>query len=587
MTQPAWTRSKLKLNQTTMNTRTLTFLLLLTAAPLTTLAQATFTKITTGAIVNDGGSSYGCAWGDYNNDGFIDLVVANGWGQTNFLYRNNGDSTFTKITVGPIVQDPADADAVVWGDHDNDGDLDLFVANFESPVQKDALYQNNGDGTFTKITQGTIVNDAGLGVGAAWADYDRDGWLDLYVANSRLQNDFLYHGNGDGTFTKILSGPVVTAGGTSIGCAWGDYDNDGDPDLVVANGETANNPGQNDFLFRNNGAGSFTRITSGSLVTDGAHAGSPAWADYDNDGDFDLIVVNALNENDRLYRNEGNGSFTLLSSNAVSMDGVSSVGVAWGDYDNDGWLDLFITGGSPETIALAGPNRLFHNRGDGSFEVINDGVLTGDGGGSLACAWGDLNNDGFLDLFVANTGDTDTASGVQTNNFLYRNNGNTNRWLMLKLVGSTSNRSAIGAKVRLKATISGQTLWQLREISGGSGYCSQNDLRAHFGLRDATNVDLVRIEWPSGAVQELPNVAANQILTVTEPPHLQVAGLLPDGSFQFQLTGVVGSRYALETSSNLTAWTPWTTVTNTSRTILVTDPFTTNAPGRFYRAVAQ
>jgi hypothetical protein len=213
-------------------------------------------------------------------------------------------------------------------------------------------------------------------------------------------------------------------------------------------------------------------------------------------------------------------------------------------------------------------------------------VIAVDGGISAGCAWGDYNNDGFLDLVVANTG-PDLDRYEEHNNYLYRNDGNTNRWLMLKLVGSASNRSAIGAKVRLMATIAGKTFWQLREISGGSGYCSQNDMRAHFGLGNATNVDLVRIEWPSGTVQELRNVAMNQILTVTEPPRLQAAGHSSDGAFQFHLTGGIGFRYALQVSSNLTAWTPCRTVTNTNRTILVTEPATPNVGQRFYRAVME
>jgi hypothetical protein len=165
----------------------------------------------------------------------------------------------------------------------------------------------------------------------------------------------------------------------------------------------------------------------------------------------------------------------------------------------------------------------------------------------VGAAWADYDRDGWLDLFVANAGE-DPDAVTERDNYLYRNNGNTNRWLMIRLVGTVSNRSAIGAKVRLKTNIGGRTLWQLREISGGSGFCSQNDPRAHFGLGDATNAEILRIEWPSGTVQERRNVAVNQILTVTEPPRLQAVGRLPDGAFQFELTGGVGFRYALESS---------------------------------------
>jgi hypothetical protein len=547
---------------------------------------STFTKITEGPIVTDGGSSYGCSWGDYDNDGFIDLVVANGWGQQAFLYRNNRDGTFAKITTGPVVGDSGgDGTAPVWGDYDNDGFIDLFVSNTSPP--RNFLYHNNGDGTFAKITTGLIVNDTNNSVGAAWADYNRDGWLDLFVSNSLNQNDSLYRGNGDGTFTSITSGPVVTSGGTSLGCAWGDADNDGDPDLVVANRTSVPLPnpiiGQNDFYFRNDGSGVFTRITTGPVVTDATISSGIAWGDYDNDGDLDLVMTSRRRENDRLYRNLGGGNFELVSTSVVSTEGQAGNGCAWGDYDNDGWLDLFVTGFLTQ-FGFRDPHRLYRNRGDGTFEVITDSVLIADSGYAWGCAWGDYNNDGFLDLFVANNGDDDFNSGVHWNNDLYRNNGNFNGWLMFKLVGTASNRSAIGAKVRLKATIAGQTFWQMREISGGSGYCSQNDMRAHFGLGDATNASLVRIEWPSGTVQELRNVAANQILTVKEPPVLTGLSRSGGGGSQFTLKGGRGTPYTVEYSTNLMHWRALTNFTATNITTTVHDPNATSAPSRFYRA---
>jgi hypothetical protein len=547
--------------------------------------QPAFTKITEGAIVTDGGSSYGCAWGDYDNDGFIDLVVANGWGQRSFLYHNDRDSTFTGVTTGPIVEDSGDSTAVVWGDYDNDGFIDLFIANSSPP--RDFLYRNKGDGTFAKVATGSIVNDTGFGVGAAWADYDRDGWLDLFVANSLNENDFLHHGNGNGTFTPITSGPVVTSGASSIGCSWADADNDGDPDLVVANlvSFPILNPivGQNDFYFRNEGLGAFTRITTGPVAADTSVSSGVAWGDYDNDGDLDLVVINVRGENDRLYRNLGAGNFELVTASVVSTEGLAGNGCAWGDYDNDGWLDLFVAGWL-RPGSVRDPHRLYRNLGDGAFEVISNSVLTADGGYAWGCAWGDYNNDGFLDLFVANNGDNDFNSGVQWNNNLYRNNGNSNHWLMFKLIGTVSNRSAIGAKVRLQATIGGRNFWQLREISGGSGYCSQNDMRAHFGLGDSTNAGIVRIEWPSGTVQELRNVAADQILTVKEPPVLRGPPRIDDGPFPMTLQGGRGLRYTVEYSTNLTHWRSLTNFTATNIITTVHDPNAATSPSRFYRA---
>jgi hypothetical protein len=532
-----------------------------------------FTKITTGGIVTDGGSSYGCAWGDYDNDGFIDLVVVNGWGERAFLYRNNRDGSFSGITSGPIVEDSVDSAAVVWGDYDNDGFLDLFVGN-TSPL-KHLLFRNRGNGTFAKITSGSIPNDTSLSLGAAWADYDRDGWLDLFVANAGNQNDFLYHGNGDGTFTRITSGPVVTSGGASFACAWQDVDSDGDPDLVVANfGQPTP---QNDFLFLNNGSGTFTRITTGPVAADGTTGTALAWGDYDNDGRPDLVVAHVNRQNPRLNRNLGAGNFELIA-NEISAEGYSTFGCIWGDYDNDGWLDLFVSG------AYRGLNRLYRNRGNGTFEVVSNSVITAEGGYGFGCAWGDYNNDGFLDLFVANTSDVDFIPAGPWNNDLYRNNGNTNHWLMFRLIGSASNRSAIGAKVRLQATIADRTFWQMREISGGSGSYNQNDMRPHFGLGDATNATVVRIEWPSGTVQELRNVAANRILTVKEPPVLTAVGRTEVGAFRLSLKGGRGLPYTVDYSSNLTHWRSLTNLTATNVITSITDLNATSAPTRFYRA---
>ncbi|MFQ5675188.1 MAG: FG-GAP-like repeat-containing protein, partial [bacterium] len=209
--------------------------------------NALFTRITTGDIVNDSGLSGGCSWGDYDNDGDLDLFVSNLSDDDNFLYSNNSDGTFTKITVGEIVNDGGKSVGSSWGDYDNDGDLDLFVANEHG--QNNFLYQNSGNGTFSKITIGAIVVDGGNSLSTSWGDYDNDGNLDLYVANSG-NNNFLYQNNGDGTFTSITTSTIVEMGNFR-GCNWVDYDNDGDLDLFVAIW------GDNNFLYANNGNGTF------------------------------------------------------------------------------------------------------------------------------------------------------------------------------------------------------------------------------------------------------------------------------------------------------------------------------------------
>ncbi|HXJ74018.1 MAG TPA: FG-GAP-like repeat-containing protein, partial [Candidatus Dormibacteraeota bacterium] len=264
------------------------------------------------------------------------------------------------------------------------------------------------------------------------------------------------------------------------------------------------NLNQNNFLYHNNGDGTFTRVTSGRIVSDGGASQGCAWGDYDNDGLLDLFVANR-NQKNFLYHNDGNGTFTALTNVTVVNDIGYSWSPAWVDYDNDGFLDLFVANGPG-----SGPgqnNFLYHNNGNGTFTRITIGRIVNDASNSDGCAWGDYNNDGFPDLFVSNINDQ--------NNLLYRNDGNDNHWLTVRCVGRLSNRSGIGAKVRVKTASSGS--WQLREISGGSGYGSQNAPYAYFGLGAATQVEAVRVEWPSGVVQELHAIVPGQLLTVSEP----------------------------------------------------------------------
>ena len=524
-----------------------------TSAVAVLTVDPTFTKITTGLIATDGGDSSGCAWGDFDNDGFPDLFVGNG-GTKNFLYRNNGDGTFTKRTNAAPALDSGFGGS--WGDFNNDGWLDLFVAN----RAVNYLYQNNGDGTFTRVTPFAGAAGATSWSGS-WGDYDRDGWLDLFISNGGGNNNALFHNSGDGTFTKITAARIVGDGGVSIGAAWQDYDGDGWPDLFVANN------GGNNFLYRNLRNGTFARVTAGRIATDSQSAIVPDWGDYDNDGWPDL-AVGCFGRN-LLYRNLGDGAFARQTNGPVVLDPQNSEIVQWIDYDNDGFLDLYSANDGGQN------NTLYHNKGDGTFTKITAGILVNDGGKSAGCAWADYDNDGFLDLFVANW------QGSRPN-FLYRNNGNTNHWLKVKCVGSASNRAGIGAKVRVRATIRRTDMWQLREISGGTGF-GQTSLLAHFGLGDAEIADIVKIEWPSGAIQELRNVSVNRTLTVVEPPKL--AGVRYNAlAFQSDVVGLPGSNYVIETSLNLTDWAWLTTVTNAGRSTAFSDPAPPDAPRRFYRA---
>jgi hypothetical protein len=239
-----------------------------------------------------------------------------------------------------------------------------------------------------------------------------------------------------------------------------------------------------------------------------------SWGDYDNDGDFDLFVTRTVfgspaTSYNSLYRNNGDGTFTTVTGDTVVTDGAYSYGSCWGDHDNDGDLDLF--------VANSGINFLYENIG-GSFVRAEAGAITTDANDSHGAAWGDYDRDGDLDLFVTNSG------GSGEDNTLYRNNGNANSWISIKCIGILSNRSAIGARVSVKATIDGSPVWQVREVSSQTGYCGQNTLDAHFGLGDAAVIDSLRVEWPSGMVDEAADIGINRFVDLTEGDYSDLDG---------------------------------------------------------------
>ncbi|MBI4324165.1 MAG: CRTAC1 family protein, partial [Chloroflexi bacterium] len=441
----------------------------------------------------------------------------------------------------------------VWADYDNDGHPDLFVLRHGG---SGLLYHNNGNGAFAEVGGDTLANNGAYAHGCAWGDYDQDGFIDLFVTN--YEHNFLLRNNGYGKLAEIRDGVLTIGSSDPIGCVWGDYDNDGDLDLFVAT-HTGN-----DLLYQNLGQGAFAAVTADKFPSASDDSHGCAWGDYNNDGFLDLFVANA--GQDFLYRNNRDGSFTRITEGPVVTDGASSSGCAWADYDNDGFLDLF--------VATAKNDLLYRNNGDGSFAKITEGSLVNDSAVSQGCAWADYDNDGFLDLFVSNSGD----------NHLYRNSGNSNNWIAIKCVGTLSNRPAIGAKVRVKAVIGGTVQWQVRGISGGSGLSSQNDLRASFGLSDATNIDLIRIEWPSGVVQELRDVAVRQFLTVTEPSRLETLAVL-NNQFRLRVNGAVGLKYIVEGSTDLLLWQTLAAFTNLNRVSTWRDPESAGFKQRFYRVI--
>ena len=462
----------------------------------------------TGIGLDDVSNNWGSAWGDYDNDGFVDLFVTNyETNAPNLLYHNNGDGSFTKVSTGAITTDLASSLAASWGDYDNDGDLDLYVAN--NIGYQNFLYRNNGNGSFTKIANDPVVNDLGYAHGVSWVDYDRDGFLDLFVADYfSTKFNQLYHNNGDGTFTKETNSAPVLEAGFSVSGIWGDYNNDGYPDLFITNTENSNNS-----LYENKGDGQFLKINTGAIVTDGGSSVGASWGDYNNDGHLDLFVANAGDQDNFLYTNNGDGSFTRETSGVIVNDGGHSHGSAWADYDNDGDLDLFVSNDQGQD------NFLYSNNGDGTFsKTINQ--ITQDSGDSFGAGWADIDNDGDVDLFIANHNSNE--------NFVYENSrGKCQSKFCVILEGTNSNRSAIGTKVHVKSTIYGTSVWQMRELSGqtGGGIGGQNELKTIFGLGNATAIDSVIIEWSSGYQQVLVNPALDDCMTITEENGSEICGI--------------------------------------------------------------
>lgn len=490
------------------------------------LAQS-FTKITTGPHVTDGVGSRSVNFIDVNNDGYPDLFVSNGeaGGQNNLLYMNNGDGTFAQDLADPIANDGLSSDGASFADINNDYLVDAFIGNWYG--QNNRLYLNNGAG-FTLLAAALPSIQGGYTESCSWADYDNDGDLDLFVANSDgdLLN-FFYINDGNGSFIRDNSTVISTDTDVSRSGLWADYDNDDDLDLYVCNEGASQNR-----LYENNGDGTFTKVLTGEPVTDIMNSWSGSWADFDNDGDLDLFVANNGGELNALYQNNGDKTFTKLASNTVGLSFNSSASSSFIDYDNDGDLDLFVTNGwgSPQN------NLLYNNDGAGNYIQVSESPFTSDLGWSYGSGWADYDRDGDLDVMIARW-----LSETEDNTF-YRNDiGSSNNWLGIKLNGTVSNSSAIGTQFSIVATINSNPVRQFREVSSQHGYCTQNSFEEIIGLGDATSVDSIIIDWPSGIQQVLTNVAGNQYLDLYEPGVRILADtLFGSDNLDVQFSGITG-----------------------------------------------
>jgi hypothetical protein len=495
----------------------------------------------------------GAAFIDFDNDGWVDLFLVNGTrldlpesqAPSSRLLRNNRDGTFKDVTRQAGLNRMGWGQGVCIGDYDNDGFDDIFVTYWGQNV----LYHNNGDGTFTDVTEkaGLLTKGTHWGSGCAFFDYDGDGRLDLFV-NNYINLDlktaplpgtgacvfqglpincgpqglprtksYLFHNNGDGFFSDVTeqSGIGKAPASYGLGVLVADFDNDGRPDIYVANDSDPS------FLFWNNGDGTFTEAGLESGVATSREGRNQSGmgvsaADYDGDGLLDIFKTNFSDDLPNLYHNKGKRLF----EDSPELAGVASYSrlLGWGcgffDFNNDGWADILYVNGHvyPEIDSLKGlshykqPKVLYENLGNGKFRDVS--ALAGSAitnlSSSRGCAFGDFNNDGLIDVLI---------NPINAMPQLLRCTSRTgNNWITIKLVGVKSNRSAIGARIHCATG----DRHQIDEVRSGGSFYSQNDLRIHFGLGKASRIDQIEVHWPSGQIDRLADVAANQILKIVE-----------------------------------------------------------------------
>ena len=530
----------------------------------------------------------GVGFFDCDNDGRLDVVVTNGSSVDRYrtggdlmvtLYRQGADGKFTNVTEQAGLSVKGWGMGVAVADFDNDGNLDLFVTGFGHSV----LYRGLGSCKFQDVTEKAGLSGiTGFATGAAWGDYDRDGKVDLFVSRyvhvdmNHLpafgsdekfcrfkgvlvqcgpwgmpgEGDYLFHNRGDGTFEDVSKKAGMDDPGHryGLGAIWFDYDNDGWPDLYVANDAGPN------FLYKNRHDGTFDEVgmlSASALGEDGQELGSMGVdvADYDHDGKFDVFVTNYTDQVNNLYRNLGEGAFQDMTWPA-KLGQPSFPYVKWGtgfvDFDNDGWVDVFVANGHvyPQVDAIPGspgykePMQLFRNNHNGTFEDISkaSGVFGMPPESRRGAAFGDVYNDGNMDILVLNIG--------QPPSLLINKTRNSNHRVEFQLIGTKSNRAAIGARV----TITSPSFTQLNEVRGGNSYLSQSDLRLHFGVGSEATMSKVVVTWPSGQVDTMTDVPADFIYKVTEGKGITDRSALP-----LVASGGAGSKPAPAASKSISA----------------------------------
>jgi hypothetical protein len=458
------------------------------------------------------GNYMGASWVDVDNDERLDLFICR-----KDIFRNLGNGNFVKVTGSVPFQGGVIGNS--WADYDNDGDLDVFIISTTQSNPTSHLFRNDGNFVFTRILTGSIADsNANTGWGCVWGDVNNDTYADLLLVAATgfggvsHQNRFFYN-NGNGTFTRIDTTDITDSIDAFTVPMFSDYDQDGDIDLFIGTGP-ADNIGGRDYLYRNflkeeNVPYYFNRIDTGIIGTDIVDGQNWNWIDIDNDGDLDGFLTNySSNILNRLYRCEGPHHYVKMTAAQVGTI-VSDAGLwlanTWGDFDNDGDLDCFITND-------AGQSKFYSNNGSGFFTKIDTLALISIGP-TYGATSGDYDNDGDLDMFVA--GNTSTKG-------LYRNEtNNNNKWVNIRCIGAgpaagMTNKAALGTIVKVKSVINGVPKWQIREINAQNSFNSMNMLNVQFGLGNGTVIDSMIIKWGGGLTQVFTNIAPNKFYRITE-----------------------------------------------------------------------
>lgn len=471
--------------------------------------QAQIFEINTSFINEIGRPSRSANWVDINGDGFLDIYISNGpaGGANNEAYLGFGNGSFVEYDeADPIVMDNSASVGVTWAQANSFPGLDLFVTTWYG--DPNGFYTWTGD-FYEQVEVAPPADELTYSETGAFGDADQDGLLELYVTNSAGTDDRnnYYTATDIGAFVQLSDGIQVEEQGASRGVTWIDYDNDGDADLFVTNED--NTPNR---LYQNQGDGSFVSIQDGVVATNAGATMSGTWGDYNNDGYMDLFICNYDDDN-ILYRNGPNG-FEEITSSVVSNDGGFSFSANWGDLDNDGDLDLFVSNAFPQDNNSPLQNFFYLNNGDETFTKVETEIITQNNGWTYGNAFGDYDKDGDLDLILANC-----FQAIEENK-LYRNltcdAEDSPTWIEVKCVGTLSNPSAIGTRVTVVATINGEVLSQTREITSQSSYCGQNMFAAHFGLGDAEVVDQLLIEWPNSPTEIYSDLESMQYFVAIE-----------------------------------------------------------------------